>query len=179
MIVFSQPAAGKFSTRYQIYKASGGTYTPGAFGSLASLADNDNITIPDIHARIVANLKVKDESEMKAYTNTIPGTGVSYAMAPIPGGEFIMGSPDSEKARKPDEGPQHKVKISPFWMGQCEITWNEYELFMYPGRGTANAGHDPDGRRRRQAGRRRDASLQALRRNELRHGQGRLSRQSA
>jgi formylglycine-generating enzyme required for sulfatase activity len=51
---------------------------------------------------------------------------------PIPGGEFLMGSPDNEKGRKPDEGPQHKVKIEPFWMGAFEITWNEYELFMYP-----------------------------------------------
>jgi len=131
-VVFSQPTGGKFSTRYQSYKASGKNYTPGAFGGLASLADNDNITIPDIHARIVANLKVKEEGEMKPYTNTIPGTQVSYAMVPIPGGEFVMGSPETEKARKPDEGPQHKVRVTPFWMGQCEVTWNEYELFMYP-----------------------------------------------
>jgi formylglycine-generating enzyme required for sulfatase activity len=131
-VTFSRPAAGKFSTRYQIFKASGGTYTAGPFGGLASLADNDNITIPDIHARIVANLKVKDQSDMKPYTNTIPGTQVSFALVPIAGGEFMMGSPASEKNRKPDEGPQHKVKLDPFWMGQCEVTWNEYELFMYP-----------------------------------------------
>ncbi len=131
-VAFTQPAEGKFSTRYQIYKASGGTYTAGIFGGLASLADNDNITIPDIHARIVANLKVKDESEMKPYTNTIPGTQVTYAMVPIPGGEFVMGSPASEAKRKEDEGPQLKVKLAPFWMGKFEITWNEYELFMYP-----------------------------------------------
>ena len=132
LVAFLQPAEGKFSTRYQIYKGADGSYTAAAFGGLASLADNDNITIPDIHARVVANLKVKEASEMKPYTNTIPGTQVTYAMVPIPGGEFVMGSPDTEKARKPDEGPQHKVKIAPFWMGQCEITWNEYELFMYP-----------------------------------------------
>src|SRR5262249_50274759 len=71
-------------------------------------------------------------NEMKPYTNTIPGTTVTYAMVPIHGGEFVMGSPDSEPNRKPDEGPQHKVKIAPFWMQQFEITWNEYELFMYP-----------------------------------------------
>jgi len=53
-------------------------------------------------------------------------------MVPIPGGEFMMGSPDSESSHKADEAPQHKVKISPFWMGQYEVTWNEYELFMYP-----------------------------------------------
>src|SRR6267154_1429535 len=43
-----------------------------------------------------------------------------------------MGSPDAESNRKPYEVPQHKVKISPFWMQQFEISWNEYELFMYP-----------------------------------------------
>jgi formylglycine-generating enzyme required for sulfatase activity len=131
-IAFSQPAGGKFSTRYQLYKAGAGAYAPGQFGSLASLADNDNITISDIHARIAAKQTEANESQMKAYTNTIPGTRVSFAMVPIPGGEFVMGSPDSEAGRKPDEGPQHKVKISAFWMGQCEVTWNEYELFMYP-----------------------------------------------
>jgi formylglycine-generating enzyme required for sulfatase activity len=43
-----------------------------------------------------------------------------------------MGSPESEAERKPDESPQRKVKISPFWMAQVETTWNLYELFMYP-----------------------------------------------
>ncbi|MEP6664544.1 MAG: SUMF1/EgtB/PvdO family nonheme iron enzyme, partial [Verrucomicrobiota bacterium] len=33
---------------------------------------------------------------------------------------------------KKDEGPQHKVKLDPFWMGEHEVTWDEYELFMYP-----------------------------------------------
>jgi formylglycine-generating enzyme required for sulfatase activity len=131
-VAFSQSASGKFSTRYQIYKSDGGAYAPGLFGGLASLADNDNITIPDIHARITGQPGVAGEADMKAYTNTIPGTRVRFAMVPIPGGEFVMGSPETEPGRKPDEGPQHKVKIPPFWMGQREVTWNEYELFMYP-----------------------------------------------
>lgn len=42
-----------------------------------------------------------------------------------------MGTPDSEKDRKQDEGPQHKVKIDPFWMGKYEVTWDEYRLFMF------------------------------------------------
>ena len=70
--------------------------------------------------------------EMKAYTHTIPGTDVTYDMAPIPGGKFKMGSPDNEPGHKPDEGPVHEVEISPFWMEKCEVTWNEFELFMYP-----------------------------------------------
>jgi formylglycine-generating enzyme required for sulfatase activity len=131
-ILYSQSPAGKFSTKYRIYQSSGSGCTQSAFGSLASLADNDNITIPDIFARITDNNKVTQDADMRAYTNSIPGTPVSFGMLPIPGGEFLMGSPDGEKDRKPDEGPQHKVKVSPFWMGQFEVTWNEYELFMYP-----------------------------------------------
>jgi len=132
MVAFSHPSDGKISTRYLAFKSSGSAYAFNAFGSLSSLADNDNMTIPDIHDRIAANNKVKSESEMKPYTNSIPGTSVTYAMVPIHGGEFVMGSADSEANRKPDEAPPHQVKISPFWMQKFEITWNEYELFMYP-----------------------------------------------
>jgi formylglycine-generating enzyme required for sulfatase activity len=132
LVAFSHPSDGKFSTRYLAFKSSGAGYTFNVFGGLSSLADNDNMTIPDIHDRVAANTKVKGESEMQPYTNTIPGTTVTYAMVPIHGGEFVMGSPDSEPNHKPDEGPQHKVKIPPFWMQKFEITWNEYELFMYP-----------------------------------------------
>ena len=66
---------------------------------------------------------------MKPYTEKIPATDVKFDMVPIPGGEFTMGSPDSEKGRKNDEGPQVQVKINPFWMGKCEVTWDEYELW--------------------------------------------------
>jgi len=131
-IAFSRPTESKFSTRYQVYKVAGGAVAAAAFGSLSSLADNDNVTIPDIRSRITAKQTEASADQMKLYTNTIPGTQVSFVMVPIPGGEFLMGSPDNEAGRKPDEGPQHKVKISPFWMGRCEVTWNEYELFMYP-----------------------------------------------
>ena len=68
---------------------------------------------------------------MKAYTNFISGTDVTYVMTPIPGGEFLMGSADSEGGHKADEGPQHKVKLSPFWMGTYEVTWDQYLLFIY------------------------------------------------
>jgi len=52
-------------------------------------------------------------------------------MVPIPGGKFKMGSPDNEPGHKPGEGPVHEVEIAPFWMEKCEVTWNEFELFMY------------------------------------------------
>ena len=132
LVVLTQTSTGKYSTRYQLYTWAGEGCAPGIYGGLSSLADNDNITIPDIHQRIVSKIVEKTEPEMHPYTNTIPGTRAEYAMIPIPSGEFTMGTPDSEAKRNADEGPQHTVKIEPFWMGKCEITWNEYELFMYP-----------------------------------------------
>ena len=132
LVTFSHSEGAKFTTRYQSYTVSASKYNFTAYGSLPTLADNDNVTIPDIHDRLLNQLSVKSEKEMLPYTNNIPGTPVTFVMVPIPGGEFVMGSPDSEPGRKPDESPQHKVRISPFWMGQCEVTWNEYELFMYP-----------------------------------------------
>ncbi len=92
---------------------------------------NEALTVAEIHKMILTKLNVKAETEMKAYTNTIPGSPVTYAMLPIPGGEFVMGSPTTETNRQPDEGPQHKVKISAFWMGRCEVTWNEFDMFMF------------------------------------------------
>jgi formylglycine-generating enzyme required for sulfatase activity len=57
---------------------------------------------------------------------------VNFDLVPIPAGKFKMGSPDSEAGHKPDESPVHEVAIDSFWMGKCEVTWNEFELFMYP-----------------------------------------------
>lgn len=97
-----------------------------------TLAGNEPLTVAEIHKMILAKLDARAEADMNAYTNTIPGSQVSYGMLPIPSGEYIMGSAGSEPGRQSDEGPQHRVKISPFWMGRCEVTWNEFELFMFP-----------------------------------------------
>ena len=70
-------------------------------------------------------------AEMKSYKEAIAGTEVSFEMLPIPGGEFLMGSPADETDRKDDEGPQHLVKIDPFWMGKHEVTWNEYDIWSF------------------------------------------------
>ena len=71
------------------------------------------------------------EAEMKAYTDLITGPNIKFQMLPIPGGTFTMGSPEEESGRNEDEGPQHEVRVDPFWMGKYEVTWDEYEIFMY------------------------------------------------
>ncbi len=88
--------------------------------------------VADIHARVTANSPALAEKEMTPYSEKIAGTEVTFDLVTIPSGKFKMGSPESEAGRNADEGPQHTVEIAPFWMGKCEVTWNEFELFMYP-----------------------------------------------
>ncbi|MEZ6060385.1 MAG: formylglycine-generating enzyme family protein [Planctomycetaceae bacterium] len=66
---------------------------------------------------------------MKPYAQVIEQTDVVIDMVPIPGGTFTMGSPEGEEGRKDDEGPQHTVRVDPFWMAKHEITWNQYEIW--------------------------------------------------
>ena len=63
----------------------------------------------DIHARIVASSPAIPEKEMKAYSESIPGTGVNFDLVSIPSGKFKMGSPAGEEGRGSDEGPQRDV----------------------------------------------------------------------
>ncbi len=77
----------------------------------------------------VPNSEASTEAEMKPYADLIEHTEEKLEMVPIPGGKFLMGSPESEKERKGDEGPQHEVEIAPFWMGKYEITWDVYEVW--------------------------------------------------
>ena len=60
------------------------------------------------------------------FKNTI---GMSFKL--IPAGEFMMGSPESEEGRNPDDEAQRAVKISSaFSIGVHEVTQSEYESVM-------------------------------------------------
>ncbi|SFI18514.1 formylglycine-generating enzyme family protein [Planctomicrobium piriforme] len=90
--------------------------------------------------------EAKTAAAMKPYVQQIRDTDVKFEMLPIPGGEFVMGSPDDEADRNEDEGPQHKVKIDPFWIGKTEVTWDEYDTWRL----------SLDGQRRKLTGREKD-----------------------
>ncbi len=95
-----------------------------------------------LHAKIVAGTKEISAPQMQPYTTTIPGTDVAFSVVPIQGGEFTMGTPPSEADRSKDEGPQHKVRLDPFWMGKYEVTWDEYRLFMFAQQAGETRGQD-------------------------------------
>jgi formylglycine-generating enzyme required for sulfatase activity len=56
------------------------------------------------------------------------GGQVTMRLTLIPAGTFRMGSPETEKDRRADEGPAREVTISrPFYLGVCEVTREQYE----------------------------------------------------
>jgi formylglycine-generating enzyme required for sulfatase activity/nitrate/TMAO reductase-like tetraheme cytochrome c subunit len=77
------------------------------------------------------------------FTEYIPGTPVSFEMKAIPGGTFMMGSPEDEPFRLSDEGPVREVAISPFFMGMAEVSWDEFTAF-YSSTGTGSRTTDSD-----------------------------------
>ncbi|MCX7049610.1 MAG: formylglycine-generating enzyme family protein [Candidatus Sumerlaeota bacterium] len=58
------------------------------------------------------------------------GNGVKLKMIRIKGGTFEMGSPASEIGRYNNEGPQHKVELDGFWMGETEVTQAQFLVVM-------------------------------------------------
>jgi len=75
-----------------------------------------------------------------SYTETVPGSGVSFRMVAVPGGTFKMGSPETESMREADE-VQRVVTVDSFFITEIEVTWNEYMEFY---RQTATEGRSSD-----------------------------------
>jgi formylglycine-generating enzyme required for sulfatase activity len=70
-------------------------------------------------------------------------------MVTVPAGEFMMGSPESERGRNKDEGPQHRVVIAqPFAVGKFEVTFAEWDACAAEGGCTTKPGDEGWGRGR-------------------------------
>lgn len=85
------------------------------------------------------------EENASSDKNVTPGKVVKFGsieMVYIKGGEFMMGSPDSEMDRGDDEY-QHRVKVSDFWIGRYEVTIDAYREIM--GQPPALDDNDEDG----------------------------------
>lgn len=81
--------------------------------------------------QLVPALLFSQDKNFINYTQGLEGTDLQFEMIAIQGGNYKMGSPENEIGRRTDEGPQHSVKISPFWIGKYEVTWNLFEPFVY------------------------------------------------
>src|ERR1035437_4037473 len=59
------------------------------------------------------------------------GDGVKLELVLIPAAKFMMGSPETEKYRQANEGPQHEVTIrQAFYMAKNMVTQEQYKKVM-------------------------------------------------
>ncbi len=79
--------------------------------------------------------------EFKKFKETIPNSSVSFNMLPVSGGKFNLGSPEDELYREDDEGPTTEVEVSSFFIGEIEVSWDEYMAFYAQ---TAGEGRSSD-----------------------------------
>lgn len=77
----------------------------------------------------ISESEATSQEQMKPYKELIEHTEAKIDMLPIPGGSFLMGSPEGEPNRREDEGPQREITISPFWMSKFEVTWDSYDVW--------------------------------------------------
>lgn len=68
----------------------------------------------------------REELEASYFRENL-GSGIVLEMVAVPGGEFLMGSPENEKLREKDEGPQHRVRIAPFFLGKYLVTQAQWQ----------------------------------------------------
>lgn len=69
-------------------------------------------------------VNASDEVVADAYTQDIPGTLVKFDMVPIPAGEITMPDPVKKGAKK-------TIKVRPLWIGKTEVTWDQYDIFVF------------------------------------------------
>ncbi|ALB42132.1 hypothetical protein AA650_18225 [Anabaena sp. WA102] len=74
----------------------------------------------------IINPEIKPIPKTAEYFAQDLGNGVILEMVAIPGGTFIMGSPENEEGRTSDESPQHQVTVPPFFMGKYPVTQKQW-----------------------------------------------------
>ncbi len=91
-------------------------------GSVVDNTTNDPTTIPWAEVAPVSGAE-----EITVY---LPGN-VPLVLVRIPAGTFMMGSPDSERGRSANEGPQHQVTLpQDYYMGKTEVTQRQWAAVM-------------------------------------------------
>jgi eukaryotic-like serine/threonine-protein kinase len=73
---------------------------------------------------------VEKQTRSAPYFEESLGDGVILNMVAIPGGTFLMGSPEIEEGHEDIESPQHSVTIAPFHMGKFAVTQAQYQAVV-------------------------------------------------
>ncbi|TVQ44252.1 MAG: protein kinase [Gloeocapsa sp. DLM2.Bin57] len=74
--------------------------------------------------------QINQENKSAKYQTLDLGNGVELELVSIPGGEFLMGSPNSELGRYKHQEQQHRVTVPGFWLGKYPVTQAQWGAIM-------------------------------------------------
>jgi formylglycine-generating enzyme required for sulfatase activity len=109
---------------------------PGARAEVEALVRRGPAAWADALARLEAATPVGIETKVVA--------GVELVL--VPGGKFVMGSPEGEDGRDMDEGPQHEVELASFWLAKTLVTNAQYGEYLKAKPSVKEPGHWGDRR---------------------------------
>ncbi|MEA5540702.1 formylglycine-generating enzyme family protein [Limnoraphis robusta Tam1] len=78
----------------------------------------------------MAKITIRKQTGQAQFYVEMLGNNVELAMMKIPAGRFLMGSTEDELERSEDEGRQHEVTISEFFMGRYPITQGQWKAVV-------------------------------------------------
>jgi formylglycine-generating enzyme required for sulfatase activity len=93
---------------------------------LAALTNQKTIVISTPQLPANTNLNINPHT---SFTEDL-GKGIKLEMIAIPGGTFLMGSPENEAGRRDTESPQHQVSVPSFFIGKYLLTQAQYQAVM-------------------------------------------------
>ena len=99
--------------------------------------------IPTPQPGSIINQKINRIPKNAEYFAQDLGNGVILEMVAIPGGTFIMGSPENEEGRISYESPQHQVTVPPFFMGKYPVTQKQWRAVAALGKVNIDLKSDP------------------------------------
>jgi formylglycine-generating enzyme required for sulfatase activity len=73
-------------------------------------------------------LVIKKEQKTVQYFREQLGGNIKLDAILVPGGNFLMGSPDTEAERSGSESPQHLVTVKSFFLGRYPVTQEQWQI---------------------------------------------------
>ena len=122
-------------TKTYVARTRGQLQTPALKGDITGDFEFGTLTNPKPDLLIAPFGKQAANARQAAWakhlqTDVTITNSIGMKMTLIPPGEFMMGSPESEKDRYDDE-QQHRVQISkPYYVGTTEVTQDQWERVM-------------------------------------------------
>jgi formylglycine-generating enzyme required for sulfatase activity len=76
----------------------------------------------------VSALTIQKEQRTAQYFREKLGNDIELDMILVHGGNFLMGSPDTERERRSNESPQHPVTVKSFFLGRYPVTQEQWRI---------------------------------------------------